>query len=153
MGESMKFAKITALTLTALALSMPTVATASKPLPTVQTYELADVLNDPKLAKELPGGVTFYFGDKPAKVVRTIGPLKGSKRTGMGNDPSVNCRKAMINLMAALGADVKAQGGNALVGVKSNLFNSPTTSDTQFRCALGQKKVSVALTGQIAVVE
>ncbi|NBB14690.1 hypothetical protein GVN21_04850 [Caulobacter sp. SLTY] len=149
----MKFAKITATTFAALALSMPTAAPAAKPLPTVQTYDLADVLNDPSLAKELPAGVRFYFGDKPAKVVRTIGPVKGSKRTGLGKDPSVSCRKAMVNLMAALARDVQDQGGNALVAVRSNLFNAPTSSDTQFRCALGEKKVSVALTGQIAVVE
>ncbi len=131
----------------------PTAAPAAKPLPTVQTFDIAEALADPKVAKELPDGVKFYFGDQPATVVKVIGPLKGSRRTGLGKAPEVNCRKVLASLMGALGRDVQAQGGNAFIGIKSNLFNIPTSSDIQFRCALGGKKVSVALTGQIAVVE
>lgn len=151
----MTYSKLMALGLAAFVLVIPTAVPAAKPkpLPTVQTFDIAALLNDPKLAKELPQDVKFYFGDQPAKMVRVLGTGKGSKRTGMGKDVSMSCRKALASLMAALGDDVKAQGGNALVAVKSNLFNSPTSSDTQFRCALGEKKVSVALTGQIAVVE
>ena len=137
---------------TILAIS-PTATSAAKPLPTVQTFSIAEALADPTVAKALPKGVKFYFGDQPATVVKVIGPLKGSRRTGLGKVPEANCRKVLASLMGALARDVQAQGGNALIGVKSNLFNLPTSSDTHFRCALGDKKVSVALTGQIAVVE
>ncbi|HYE47251.1 MAG TPA: hypothetical protein VEA44_15920 [Caulobacter sp.] len=141
-----------ALACATLIAAAPTAAPAAKPLPTVQTFDIAEVLSDPKLMEEAPKGVKFYFGDQKANVVKVIGPLKGSRRTGRKSPPE-SCRKVMASLMGALGRDVQARGGNALVGIKSNLFNIPTSSDTQFQCALGEKKVSVALTGQIAVVE
>jgi hypothetical protein len=143
----------TALACAILLGAAPTVAPAAKPLPTVQTFDIAEALADPKLAKDLPAGVKFYFGNQPATVVKVIGPLKGSRRTGLGKSPEQNCRKVLVSLMGALGRDVQARGGNAFIGIQSNLFNIPTSSDVQFRCALSGKRVSVALTGQIAVVE
>lgn len=143
----------TALACAILLGAAPTAAPAAKPLPTVQTFDIAEALADPKLAKDLPAGVKFYFGNQPAAVVKVIGPLKGSRRTGLGKTPEQNCRKVLVSLMGALGRDVQARGGNAFIGIQSNLFNIPTSSDVQFRCALRGKKVSVALTGQIAVVE
>lgn len=152
-GRVMKRLKALVMATGLIVATAPTAAPAAKPLPTVQTFDIAEALADPKLAKDLPAGVKFYFGNQPAAVVKVIGPLKGSRRTGLGKSPEQNCRKVLVSLMGALGRDVQARGGNAFIGIQSNLFNIPISSDVQFRCALRGKKVSVALTGQIAVVE
>jgi uncharacterized protein YbjQ (UPF0145 family) len=134
-------------------LALPTAATAAKKAPPVQMFDIDGVLNDPELTKLLPEGVKYYFGNQPAAVVKVIGPLKVTRRTTNGKGNLVACRHAMTSALIGLGTNAKVQGGNAVVGIQSNLENIPSSSDTQFKCALGGMMVNVALVGNAAVVE
>ncbi len=132
--------------------AVPTAAPAAKP-PPVRMFDVDSVLQDPELTKLLPEGVKYYFGNQPAAVVKVIGPLKVSRRTTNGKGEVVSCRWAMTSALIGLGTNAKVQGGNAVVGIQSNLENIPSSSDTQFKCALGGMMVNVALIGNAAVIE
>lgn len=134
-------------------LAVPTVATAAKEPPPVKELDIYNVMNDPELTKLLPEGVKYYFGDQPAAVVKVIGPLKVTRRTTKGKGEIVACRWAMTSALIGLGRNAQVQGGNAVVGIQSNLENIQTSSATQFKCAIGGMMVNVALTGNAAVVE
>lgn len=137
----------------AAALAVPTVAPAAKAPPPTQMFDISGVFNDPELTKLLPEGVKYYFGNQPVTVVKVIGPLKVTRRTTNGKGNLVSCRHAMTSALIGLGTNAKVQGGNAVVGIQSNLENIPSSSDTQFKCALGSMMVNVALIGEAAVVE
>jgi uncharacterized protein YbjQ (UPF0145 family) len=49
----------------------------------------------------------------------------------------------------------KAQnmGGNAVVNIRSNYLNNPSSSTETFKCASGMLMSSVALVGDVVVVE
>ncbi|HYE47252.1 MAG TPA: hypothetical protein VEA44_15925 [Caulobacter sp.] len=134
-------------------LAVPTAAPAAKPPPPVKMFDIYNVMNDPELTKLLPVGVKYYFGNQPAAVVKVIGPLKVTRRTTKGKGEVVACRWAMTSALIGLGRNAQVQGGNAVVGIQSNLENIPSSSDTQFKCAIGGMMVNVALIGQAAVVE
>lgn len=143
---------VIAITLAGL-LAVPTAAPAAKPPPPVRMFDIDGVMKDPELTKLLPEGVKYYFGNQPAAVVKVIGPLKVTRRTTHGKGELVSCRWAMTSALIGLGTNAKVQGGNAVVGIQSNLQNIPSSSDTQFKCALGGMMVNVALIGNAAVVE
>jgi uncharacterized protein YbjQ (UPF0145 family) len=143
---------VAAIMLAAL-LAVPTAASSAKAPPPVQMMDIYNVMTDPELTKLLPEGVKYYFGNQPAAVVKVIGPLKVTRRTTKGKGEVVACRWAMTSALIGLGTNAKVQGGNAVVGIQSNLENIPSSSDTQFKCALGGMMVNVALIGNAAVVE
>ncbi len=148
-------------TLATAALTLALVATLTPATPTVAAgrdehinFPIADVLNNPEFKDKLPSGVRFYFGKETARMGKGLGETNTNKKTSsFKKSDKTACRWAMTSALIGLGTNAKVQGGNAVVGIQSNLQNIPSSSDTQFKCALGGMMVNVALIGNAAVVE
>lgn len=110
------------------------------------------LMANPELRAKLPAGVTYYFADQPVAVKSSLGPVVSNRRTSNGKGPGA-CDWAMVSALTALGEAALAKGGNAVVGIRSNLEGVQTSSRTTYRCGLGTLMVNVALTGEAAVVE
>lgn len=107
----------------------------------------------PLVVDKIPKDIKFYFGDQPANVKKVLGPVKSSRKTSNGKGVEVSCPWAMTSVLIALAEEARLQGGNAVVGIKSNFGDVETTSNTTFKCGKGAMMVGVAFKGDIAVVE
>ena len=118
-------------------------------------FPLSAVMDNPKLRAQLPEGVSYYFADQPAKVVKTLGPLHTNRRGSNVQGPQVACPWTMLGALISMGEAAKAQGGNAVVGIQSNIGGSAHASTQTFDCLLSNSRVlvNVALIGEAAVVE
>jgi hypothetical protein len=118
-------------------------------------FALSAVMDNPKLRAKLPEGVSYYFADQPAKVVKSLGPLHTNRRGSNVQGPHVACPWTMLGALISMGEAAKAQGGNAVVGIQSNIGGTPHASTQTFDCLLSNSRmlVNVALIGEAAVVE
>ncbi|MDB5470437.1 MAG: excinuclease [Caulobacter sp.] len=121
----------------------------------IMTMSIQDVLSSPDYAAKGPSDIKFYFADQPVTVKQVVGPVQTSRKSSnySGNNPPKACRWAMLSALIALAEEARLQGGNAVVGIKSNYRNVETASRDTFQCGVGGLMVGVALKGDIAVVE
>lgn len=105
------------------------------------------------VADKIPKDIKFYFGDQPVTVKQVLGPVKSSRKTSNGKGVEVSCPWALTSVLIALAEEARLQGGNAVVGIKSNFGDVESTSNSTYRCGKGSMMVGVALKGDIAVVE
>ena len=119
---------------------------------TVYDVSITALMAKPEYQAKLPAGVTYYFADQPVTVKSSLGPLRTSRRTSNGKGPDA-CDWAMVSALVAMGEEAKKRGGNAVVGIRSNLEGVAGGSRTLYRCGLGTLMVNVALTGEAAIVE
>jgi hypothetical protein len=120
----------------------------------LRNFLTSAVFSDPAYRAKLPAGVRYYFADEPAAVKRVIGPTRTNKRTAATSKGDlIDCRWAMLSALIAIGQDARAQGGNAVVGIKSNFKGEASASRETFQCGVGGMMVGVALIGDVAVVD
>jgi uncharacterized protein YbjQ (UPF0145 family) len=103
---------------------------------------------DPSYAKNsLDGSVRFYFAGQPTPaVLSNLGKARTSRKTNaVGKSDAQACRWVMLTALAALQAEAKALGANAVVGITSaHTF----TSATQYECHAGGILAGVSLKGR-----
>ena len=134
-----------------LFLALPAVGTAAGKT-TGYDVSIPALMANPEFQARLPAGVKYYFADEPAAVKSSLGALDTSRRTSNGKGAS-SCDWAMISALTALGDEALKRGGNAVVGIQSNLDGVATSSRTRYRCGLGTLMVNVALTGEAVIVD
>ena len=114
---------------------------------------IADVWHHPDLQPKIPTDIKFFFEGQPVTVKQLIGPVKTSRKTNKRSNAIASCQWAMTSALISLAEEARLQGGNAVVGIKSNFGDVETASAESFRCGVGTLMVGVALKGDIAVVE
>ncbi len=141
----------------ALALTVSLALPALAAIPRGDLYPISDVLGNKVLAPRLTPGVRFYFADQPARLVTDLGEVSTVRRSGpkasRKKPDAKGCARAMASAMIALDEQVKAKGGNAVVGITTLYREEVTASATSYRCERGMQLVSVQMFGQAAVVE
>jgi hypothetical protein len=82
-------------------------------------FKIADALNDPSFAGQLPTDVTFYFAQQqPPKPGTSLGEVEVElKRKKPGKTDEVNCRTALMSVLGELRDKAVAAGGNAVGGL------------------------------------
>lgn len=107
---------------------------------------------DPSYSKNsLDGSVRFYFaGQQTPAVLSDMGRGRTSRKTNaVGKSDAQACRWVMLTALAALQAEAKSRGANAVIGITSaHTFSSPT----QFECHAGGIMAGVSLQGRYAKV-
>jgi uncharacterized protein YbjQ (UPF0145 family) len=118
----------------------------------VGAYQLASVLERPDYMSQLEG-VTFHFGSSPA-VSRTIEQdATTSQRTRkFGRSAEEACQWVLLSALIRLRDHAIALGGNAVVNIESNWQNVPSSSTTEYQCAVGGLMAGVALKADIATI-
>jgi hypothetical protein len=121
----------------------------------IMTLPLSDVIGAAQYADKVPTDIKFYFADAPVTVRQALGPVKTSRKSNnyKNHNAPESCRWAMVSALIALAEEARLQGGNAVVGIKSNFGDVESSSRDSFKCGVGGIMVGVALKGEIAVVE
>lgn len=132
-----------ALALTAL------VATGADAADVKHKFSIQQALQLEQVKRKLAGNVAFYWGKQsyPAAVA-TYGTYKASRRIGKDEmDHSTACALAMAQALVSLRDEAERQGGNAVVGIVSNLKDEQESSESEYSCLVGRMLVNVALKG------
>jgi len=122
----------------------------------VRTYRFSTLMEDPAFVARLPEGVKYYFGDEPVTVKSQIGPTGSNRKrpTPARKTPiSVACQRAAGDGLIAMGLNAKAKGGNAVIGIRSNLKGALNPRGDRFDCGVGMQLLGVTLVGTVAVVD
>jgi uncharacterized protein YbjQ (UPF0145 family) len=116
----------------------------------VGSYSIASVTQRPDFATQLEG-VRFYFGSAAHPAGRTIeSNAQTSLRTRkLGRSNEEACQWVMLSALVQLRDHARAIGGNAVINVRSNWQNVPSTSSTEYQCATGFLMAGVALKGDV----
>lgn len=108
-----------------------------------------------QVKRKLAGNVAFYWGKQPhPAALATFGTYKASRRIGKDQmDLSTACAQAMAQALVDLRDEVERQGGNAVVGIVSNLKDEQESSETEYSCMVGRVLVNVALKGTVVTLK
>ena len=103
----------------------------------------------------LEGDIKMYWGDQPyPKVIEKHGVFKTSKRTnGFMKDNEQACSHALASALLVFQDRALREGGNAVIGLVSNIKDIEEPSTTQYSCLVGAMMVNVALKGTVVTIE
>lgn len=116
-----------------------------------QMFPLDDALNTPAAKEKLDPEIKLYFGDqKHPKIAREIGEWKTNKKTnGFNKSDKDACEWTFLSAVLELQERAQKEGGNAIVGIKSNYKNVERSSNTEYMCGSGALMSGVALKGKV----
>ena len=116
----------------------------------VQTYPIADVLNNPEYASRL-AGVKFFFGDQAHPAVeRQIGTYTSNKKTNAFNKSDKEaCEWAFLSALLSFHQRPTSTGGNAVVNLTGFYKKQPFNSTTEFQCGAGATVAGVTYKGTV----
>ena len=114
-------------------------------------FSISDALQTQAAKDKLDPSIKLYFGDqKHPAVVKDIGEWKTNKKTnGFNKSDSEGCDWAFLAAMLTLQERAKSEGGNAVIGIKSNYKDITTVSETEYMCGNGAFISGVAFKGQV----
>lgn len=95
--------------------------------------------------------VPFYMaGEKHPKVAKDLGEFTSNRRTNAFNKSDREaCHVAFLSAAIALQKRAQAEGGDAVIDVRSTTRHNDLTSATEYRCAAGDVVANVVLTGHV----
>ena len=109
---------------------------------------------DSKYAKTLLDVPFYMAGQKHPKVLKTIGEWPTNQRTNAFNKSDEDaCNLVFLSAIIALQKRAQAEGGNAVIDIKSTTKHNDLSSPTDFRCVAGAMIANVALTGKVVKLE
>ena len=114
-------------------------------------YPLEDALNTPEAKGKLDPSIRLYFGkQKYPKVLSEFGEWKTNKKTNAFNKSDKEaCEWVFLSAVLELQERAQKEGGNAVVGIKSNYKNIERSSETEYMCGNGALMSGVALKGTV----
>ena len=118
-------------------------------------YSIEETFDTPDFQERLDQGIQFFFGEqRHPKVARQLGEYTSNKKTNSFNKSDLRaCRWAFLAAMLSLQARAKAEGGNAVVNIRSYYKKREVSSETEFECTAGRAVAGVALIGEVVELE
>ena len=113
------------------------------------SVEEAMTTEDAKVTLDV--GVRFFFADQSyPEVVSRIGTYTANKKTNAFNKSDQEaCKWAFLSSMVSLQKRALAEGGNAVVNIRSFYKKREFTSATEFECGAGAMVAGVTLVGDV----
>ena len=114
-------------------------------------FPLEDAITSQAAKDKLDPSVKLYFGNqKPPKIAKEIGEWKTNKKTnGFNKSDKEACEWVFLGAVLELQERAQKEGGNAVVGIKSNYKNIERSSETEYMCGSGALMSGVALKGTV----
>lgn len=118
-------------------------------------FSIADAFALEVYQRKLGNEIKFYFGDaKHRLIVKRHGEWPTVKKTNAFNkSDEFACQWALLSALLALKKRAKAEGGNAVVNIKSNNDHNQRSSSQTFECEVGNIIASVALLGTVVTLK
>ncbi len=100
---------------------------------------------------KLDAGIKFFFGDQEhPEVVTQVGTYTSNKKTNaFGKSDQRACKWAFLSAMITLQDRAIAEGGNAVVNIRSYYKKHDFSSATEFECGAGAIMAGVTLVGEV----
>lgn len=93
---------------------------------------------------------TFFAGESHPAVAKDLGFFKANRRTNAFNKTDeAACEIAFLSALISLQKRAEAQGGNAVIDIKSITNTSELASAVSYRCSAGNVVANVVLTGRV----
>ncbi len=101
--------------------------------------------------EKLDPQIKLYFGaQKHPRIDRDIGEWKTNKKTnGFNKSDKEACDWTFLSAILELQERAQKEGGNAVVGIKSNYKSIVRSSETEYMCGSGALMSGVALKGRV----
>jgi hypothetical protein len=116
----------------------------------IQSFPIADVLNNPEYAKRLEG-VAFYFGEQAHPPITTnFGEFQSNKKTNASNKSDKEaCEWAFLSALVSFRDRALSEGGNAVIRIRGYYKKNAFSSETEFQCGAGALMAGVTLKGEV----
>ncbi len=117
--------------------------------------DIAEALESDDFQEKLDSDIRFYFGkaSHPA-ISKKRGEYVSNKKTNaFGKSDSKACNWAFLSAMLSLQDRAKAEGGNAVVNVRSYYKKNEFSSTTEVECHAGNVIAGVALIGEVVTLK
>ncbi len=127
------------------------VSSAADARDTIVRVSVEEAMTTEDAKVKLDVGVRFFFGDqKHAEISTRIGTYTANKKTNAFNKSDQEaCKWAFLSAMISLQDRAIAEGGNAVVNIRSFYKKRDFTSATEFECGAGAMVAGVALVGDV----
>ncbi len=99
--------------------------------------------------------VPFYMaGQSHPGVTRSFGVFKSNRRTNaFGRSDEKACEVAFLSAIISLQQRAGAEGGNAVIDIRSVTKDNELSSASTYRCAVGFAIANVALEGRVVKLD
>nr|WP_223959001.1 excinuclease ABC subunit A [Burkholderia diffusa] len=120
---------------------------------TINDYPIESALKSEE--GKLDNGIALYFGDQAhPRVIKSYGSFATNKKTNsFGKSDEAACQHVFLSAVIELQARARKEGGNAVIGIKSNYRNVLRSSAAEFTCGAGAIVAGAALTGEIVTLK
>ena len=112
---------------------------------------IEEAMTTPDAESKLNAGIRFFFGDQEhPEIERQLGTYTSNKKTNaFGKSDQKACKWAFLSAMITFQERAIAEGGNAVVNIRSNYKQSDFSSTTEFECGAGAVMAGVTLVGEV----
>ena len=112
---------------------------------------IEDAMTTPDAEKALDADVKFFFGEQEhPEIERQLGTYTSNKKTNaFGKSDQKACKWAFLSAMISLQERAVAEGGNAVVNIRSFYKKHDFSSATEFECGAGAMVAGVTLVGEV----
>lgn len=118
---------------------------------TLHTWDVQEALQHGQQTGSILSNVKIYFaGQTHPGVAKPLGEFRTNKKTNAFNKSDKEaCQWAFFSAVKSLQERALAEGGDAVINVKSNYKNQEFVSATEFQCGAGVFIAGVALKGTV----
>lgn len=114
-------------------------------------YPIKDALESSAAQSKLDKEVRLFFGSQShPPIAKSLGEWKTNKKTNAFNKSDKEaCEWTFLSAVLELQERARKEGGNAVIGIKSNYRNQERSSANEYVCGAGALMAGVALKGTI----
>jgi uncharacterized protein YbjQ (UPF0145 family) len=118
---------------------------------TKHLFSIQDALASPAYDGRLNEDIKLYFGNQGHdQISKNLGDFVTNRKTnGFGKSDQKACEWALLSALLVLQERAVAEGGNAIVNIRSFYKKNEWSSDAQYECHAGAIMAGVALKGTV----
>ena len=118
---------------------------------TLIQVSIEEAITTPDAESALDADVKFFFGEQEhPEIEQQLGTYTSNKKTNaFGKSDEKACKWAFLSAMISLQERAVAEGGNAVVNIRSFYKKHDFSSATEFECGAGAMVAGVTLVGEV----
>lgn len=118
---------------------------------TAHMFPLSEAFDSADYTEKLGTDVKFYFGEQAhPEVAKSFGEYTSNKKTkAFRKSDKVACEWVLLSALLTFKERALAEGGNAVVNIRSYYKKNEVSSETEFECHAGAIMAGVALKGEV----
>lgn len=118
-------------------------------------FSIEEAMNTPDAKAKLNKGYTFRFGaGNSTDVIENHGEFQSNKKTNaFGKPDKTACQWAFLSAMLSFQERIAAEGGNAVINIRSYYKKNDFSSETEFECGAGGLMAGVTFKGDVVTLK